>query len=92
MPKIKNITGSDLIVPGLGGRLVLAGQVVEVPTEAVYGYTCQTVSWQPADKAATDATADGAAAELERVYTEFPDLRPVEVPTEPTPAPDPTEG
>ena len=30
MARIKNVSGEDLIVPGLDGRLVLSGQVVEV--------------------------------------------------------------
>lgn len=55
MAKIKNVSGEDRNVPGLGGRLVLDGAVVEVPDEAVYAYTCQESNWAPADKAATKA-------------------------------------
>ena len=38
MPKIKNISGADRTVPGLGYAFVLAGQVVEVPADQVEGY------------------------------------------------------
>ena len=63
-PKVKNVSGVDLIVPALGGRLVVAGAVVEVPADAVYGFTCQTPNWEPADDA-TQAVHDQAhAAEL----------------------------
>ena len=52
MARIRNISGEDLTVPGLDGRLVLAGQIVEVPDEDVDSYTCQTVNWAlaPASK------------------------------------------
>lgn len=56
MAKVKNISGVDLIVPAHGG-LVMAGQVIDVPPEAVYGLTCQSI-WQPADKAAEKAHSD----------------------------------
>ena len=59
MPKIKNATGEDRILPWLHDRLVLAGQVVEVNADDVYAYTCQ-VGWEPADdeaKGLTDAAA-----------------------------------
>lgn len=52
MPKIKNVSGRDLIVPALGGRLVIAGQVVEVADGDVYGFTCQAPNWEPADESA----------------------------------------
>lgn len=55
MAKIKNVSGEDRLVPGLGGRLVVAGAVVEVPDEDTYSYTCQTTNWSPADKAAEKA-------------------------------------
>lgn len=54
MAKIKNVSGVDLVVPWLGDRLVLAGQVVEVPDGDVYAYT-QQESWDPADAAAKKA-------------------------------------
>lgn len=53
MAKVKNVSGADLLVPAHGG-LVLAGQVLDVPAEAVYGLTCQSI-WEPADKAAQQA-------------------------------------
>lgn len=55
MAKIKNVSGEDRLVPGLGGRLVLAGAVVEVPDEDAFSYTCQEANWSPADKAAQKA-------------------------------------
>lgn len=75
--KVKNTSGEDRIVPGLGGRLVLAGAVVDVPLEDVYSYTCQS-NWEAHDTAATKAHAKGEADELERVYAERPHLRPTE--------------
>lgn len=43
--EIKNISGEDRTVPALGGRLVLAGAVVSVPSEDVKSYTCQDEVW-----------------------------------------------
>lgn len=65
MAKIKNVSGEDRLVPGLGGRLVLAGAVVEVPDEDAHAYTCQETNWAPADKAATKAH-DAAAPTPEK--------------------------
>ena len=59
MAKIKNQSGDDLILPWLGDRLVLAGQVVEVPDDDVYAYTQQSC-WDPSDK---DAKAIHGEAE-----------------------------
>lgn len=64
MAKIKNVSGNDLIVPSLGGRLVLAGQVVEVPDEDVYAFTQQYPNWQPADKPAQTVHDKAEAIEL----------------------------
>lgn len=51
MPKsFKNVSGKDLIVPALGGRLVIAGQEVEFPDEAVPGLKGQDENWLPAEK------------------------------------------
>lgn len=57
MPKIKNVSGVDRIVPqpGGGSRLVMAGQVIEVPTGETFSYTQQEPTWGPADE---DATAE----------------------------------
>lgn len=41
--RIRNISGRDLTVPALG-RLVLAGQIVDV--DDVDSYTCQDKTWQ----------------------------------------------
>jgi hypothetical protein len=62
MAKIKNVSGEDLNVPGLGGRLVLDGAVIEVPDEDTYSYTCQESNWAPADKGATKAHEAAVAA------------------------------
>lgn len=43
--KVKNISGVDRTVPELGGRLVLDGQVVEVPDERAEDYLSQTETW-----------------------------------------------
>jgi hypothetical protein len=50
--KIKNISGEDRNVPWLGGRLVLAGAVVEVAPDQVTAFTQQEGTWAPADKQA----------------------------------------
>lgn len=62
MAKIKNKSGDDRIVPGLGGRLVLAGALVELDAADVASYTCQTSIWEPADDEAC-AAHDAAFAE-----------------------------
>jgi len=80
VPKIKNVSGEARNVPGLGGRLVLPGQVVEFPADQVYNYTCQQGNWECADKAATEAHNEDTAAEQARANPE------------PSAAPDPTEG
>lgn len=46
MPKIKNISGEDLVVPALGNRLVLSGQVIDVDEADVEGYVCQESTWR----------------------------------------------
>lgn len=51
MARIKNVSSEDLIVPGLDGRLVLAGQIVEVPDDEVEAYTCQETNWKQTTKA-----------------------------------------
>ena len=48
MAKIKNVSGEDLLVPGLGHRLVISGAVVEVPDDDAESYTCQTTIWAEA--------------------------------------------
>lgn len=52
MPRIKNVSGEDRIVPYLDGRLVLAGQEVEVAEGDVFAFTSQPTNWEPADSAA----------------------------------------
>lgn len=74
MAKIKNISGDDRIVTDLGSRLALAGQIVDVPLEDVYSYTCQATNWSPADPEA-QAAHDAAVAALDT--TEAADEAPV---------------
>lgn len=47
MAKFKNVSGVDLIVPALGGRLVISGAEVEFDDEAAEGLKGQDVNWQP---------------------------------------------
>ena len=61
MARIKNISGDNRSVPALGGRVVWAGQVVEVPDEDAFGYVCQTSIWAPADNNG-EVDQDGVAA------------------------------
>jgi hypothetical protein len=59
MSKVKNVSGRDLVVPWLGGRLVFAGQEVEVPAEDLKSYTAQESVWAAVkDKRGTKADAD----------------------------------
>jgi hypothetical protein len=71
MAKIRNASGEDRLVPWLGDRLVLAGQVVDVPDDDVYAFTQQT-AWSPADPAATEAhdTAEAERAPIEEAIEE----------------------
>lgn len=65
--KIKNTSGEDLLVPWLGGRLVIAGAVVEVPADTVTAYTQQESTWAPADdeaQALHDEMLEGIAVLL----------------------------
>lgn len=51
MPKsFKNVSGRDVIVPALGGRLVIAGAEVEFEDDAAAGLEGQEVNWLPAEK------------------------------------------
>ena len=70
MSKIRNVSGQDLSVPWLGDRLVVAGQVVDVPAEDVYAYT-QQAGWDPADDEAQTLHAAGEehAEEIEAVVS-----------------------
>lgn len=65
--KVRNVSGEDLTVGWLNGRLVLEGQAVEVPLEDVWAYTSQPGTWEPYDAAAKKITKDGAEAEDARV-------------------------
>lgn len=58
MAEVKNVSGESRNVPALGGRLVLAGAVVEVPDEAVESYTCQPANWSLVEKKHTTTTKD----------------------------------
>lgn len=70
MAKIKNISGEPLVVPALGGRMVLAGQEVEVSEEDVYGFTCQTSTWAPVGDEARAAHDEADEQYHERVAEE----------------------
>lgn len=50
MAKIRNVSGDDLVVPGLGGRLVPKGAVVDVDDAVVESYTVCVALWARADK------------------------------------------
>lgn len=68
MAKVKNLSGQALSVPALG-RMVLAGQVVEVPDALAFGLTQQDI-WQADDADAKKAHKDGETARDERVAAE----------------------
>lgn len=70
MPKVKNISSEPLIVPALGGRMVLPGQVVEVGESDVYGFTCQTETWAPSGDDAQAAHDAGEEQYRERLTDE----------------------
>lgn len=61
MPKIRNVSSEDRIVPALGGRLVANGQIVEVPADEVWGFTQQSI-WEPVDPEAQAVHDDADAA------------------------------
>lgn len=56
--KIRNVSGYDLLVPALGGRLVIAGSAVEVPDDEAASYTCQTGTWHKVNSTPAKAAAD----------------------------------
>jgi hypothetical protein len=49
---IRNISGDDRILPLFGGRLVMAGAVIEVARDQVTSYTQQESIWAPYDDVA----------------------------------------
>lgn len=49
MAKFKNVSGRDVIVPALGGRLVIDGATVEFGDEHVAGLEGQETNWLPVD-------------------------------------------
>lgn len=52
MAKIRNTSGGDVEVPSLG-RMVLAGQVIDVPDDQVEGFThpgAPSELWAPSDQ------------------------------------------
>lgn len=69
---IKNISGRDLVVPGLGGRIVFAGQEVPCPVGEVTGYTQQEGTWAPVGKAAKAVHAEMLAGIAELLGIETP--------------------
>lgn len=65
MAKIRNTHGYDVVVPALGGRLVLDGQIVEVADDLVESFThpsAPSAGWAPSDKAAKDIHAAAVKA------------------------------
>lgn len=80
--KVRNVSGEDLSVGWLNGRLVLAGQAVEVPLEDVFAYTSQPGTWEPYDPAAKKITKDGHEAEVEREAAELAIAEPEPAPAE----------
>lgn len=50
MAKFKNVSGEDLIVGPLGGRLVIAGQVVEIPDPLASDLKWDLPFWEPQAK------------------------------------------
>lgn len=83
MSKIRNASGEDRYVAALAGRLVVAGAVIDIPTEDVYGYTQQAGIWEPVDDDATAATDQGHEAYLERLRaTGAQSQAPTEEPTD----------
>lgn len=66
MAKIRNISDDDRLVPDLGGRLVMAGQVVDVDDTDVHAFTRQVDVWAPVDQDAQEAH-DAGEVELARV-------------------------
>jgi hypothetical protein len=81
MAKIRNTSGYDVEVPSLG-RMVLAGQVIDVPDELVEGFThpgAPSELWAPSDQAAK-AIHKKLVAAAEPVPEETP-AEPVAEPT-----------
>lgn len=74
MARIKNTSGQDRLVPWLGGRLVVAGAVVDVPEEDVAAYTQQSGTWEPADKATQKIHDAALSPAVEAVETTTDDL------------------
>lgn len=74
--KVKNISGEDLVVGWLGGRLVVATQTVEVPIGDVWSYTQQAETWEPADAPAKKAHKEHLEAALEREAAELAAIQP----------------
>lgn len=66
MAKVKSLYPEPVYLPAYGSRLVLPGQVVEVPDDDAYGFT-QQATWQAADKATKDLHAEREADYEERL-------------------------
>lgn len=90
MPKIRNASGEDRLVAALAGRLVIAGSVIDVPTDDVYGFTQQVGVWEPADKTAQKVHDRSHAAYLRAVGIDIDEAKPEpDSQSEPNPTPDP---
>ena len=77
---IKNISGRDLVVPSLGGRIVFAGQAVPCPLDEVTGFTQQEGTWAPHGKGAQKAHDEMLAAIAALLGVE--DTTPASIPEE----------
>lgn len=62
MAKFKNISGEDLLSAPLNGRLVLAGQVVDVPDDLAKEYVWAAPFWEPVKESKAKA-ADNESLE-----------------------------
>ncbi len=63
------------VTVGFQVRSVVPDQVIEVPVEDVYGFTCQSI-WEPVDAEAKKAHKD-AVAEIEKAATGGDESAPV---------------
>lgn len=75
MGNVRNVSGEDRFPAELGGRLVMPGQVVEVPDDSVYGYTCQD-AWEPADEETAAVAGEQEAANAAANPVPDPDIEP----------------
>lgn len=63
MAQLRNVSGTDLVVPWLGHRLVRSDEVVDVTVDDALSYLVQPATWAPVDADAEEILA----VEQERV-------------------------